>query len=45
MNLQEVGCGFLGWIELTKERERWWALVNAVMKIRVRRNEGKFLTT
>jgi len=45
MNLQEVVRGAIGLIELAKERERWWALVNVVMKLRVRRNEGTFLNT
>jgi hypothetical protein len=31
MNLQEVGCGGMGWIELAKVRDRWWALVNAAI--------------
>jgi 3-oxoacyl-ACP reductase-like protein len=32
MDLQEVGCGDLDWIELAENRDRWQALVNAVMK-------------
>jgi hypothetical protein len=33
MDLQKVGCGGMDWIELAHDRDRWWALVNVVMKL------------
>jgi len=35
MNLQEVKCVGMDWIELAQDKDRWWALVNVVMNLRV----------
>jgi hypothetical protein len=35
LDLQEVGCGDMDWIGLAQDRNRLWAIVNAVMNLRV----------
>jgi hypothetical protein len=34
-DLREVGCGCVDWIALAQDRDRWRALVSAVMNLRV----------
>jgi len=35
MDLQEVECGYMDWIGLAQERDRWRKLLSAVMNVRV----------
>jgi hypothetical protein len=35
MDLQEVGCGGMDWIELAENKDSWWTLVTAVMNLSV----------
>jgi hypothetical protein len=35
MDLREIGLGGMDWIQLAQDRDRWWAVVSAVMNLRV----------
>jgi hypothetical protein len=43
MDLEEMGCGFMDWIELAQDRDKLWALVNAVMNLPSSIKCGEFL--
>jgi len=43
MDLQEVGCGYVDWIGLAQDRDRWRTLVSTVMNLRGSMKCGEFL--
>jgi len=45
MDRQGMGCGYMDWIGLAQDRDRWRTLVSAVMNLRVPWNAGNFLTS
>ena len=44
MDIRKLDVGDMDWIELTQNRDRWWALVNAVMNLRFPKNARNFFT-
>jgi hypothetical protein len=45
MDLREIGCGGMDWIDLAQDRDQWRVLLNTVMNLQVPENAGKFLSS
>jgi hypothetical protein len=43
MDLQEMGCGDMDWIDLAQDRDKWSALANMLRNFWVTQNIGNFL--
>jgi hypothetical protein len=44
MNIRQLRWWGIYWIDMALDRDGWWALVNAIMNLRVPQNAGNFLT-
>jgi hypothetical protein len=45
MELVEIGCGGMDWIDLAQDRDQWRALVNEVRNLQVPHSSGNFLSS
>jgi hypothetical protein len=44
IDLRDIEWNGMDWIDLAQDREKWRALVNTAMNLRVTKNAGKFLS-
>jgi hypothetical protein len=44
MDLKEIECDSVDWMHIAQCRDRWRALVNTILNLRVPLNAGKFLS-
>jgi hypothetical protein len=45
MDLREIRWGGMDWINMAQDRDKWRALMNTVMNLRVPSDVGKFLSS
>jgi hypothetical protein len=45
LDLREIGCKGVDWIYLVQDTDRWMALVNTIMNLRVPQKAGDFLSS
>jgi hypothetical protein len=45
MDLLQIGLGDMDWIDLALSRNKWRALVNTIMNLRIPQSVGKFLSS
>jgi hypothetical protein len=45
MDVREIGCDVMDWIDLTQDRDQWRALLNTAMNLRLPQNAEKFLSS
>jgi hypothetical protein len=45
MHLQEIGWESMDWMDLTQDRDKWWAVANVAMNHQVSQNARNFLTS